>query len=123
MSVYDTPAFDGTPRNAASHWQESQPQQYAWTRPENGSARVQLQRGDSITSFRGVQWFYEGVETPAQGNSEGRVAVSRECSDSYATGYGGRDCPHIWHHGGQERTSYYPSVFGLYLGTADGSEA
>lgn len=99
------------------------PQQYAWTRPVNGMASVRLQRGDSITSFRGEQWFYEGVETPAYGNSEGRVAVSRECPDTYDNGNGGRECVHMWHREGIERTAYYPSVFGLYLADDKGCEA
>ena len=122
-SAYNTPAADGSSRNAASHAGMGLTPQYAWTRPENGMAAVRLQRGDSLTSSWGEQWFFEGVSQPARGNSSGRVAVSKECSDAYDNGYGGRECVHMWHRNGIERMDYYPSVFELYLGDAEGNEA
>ena len=96
--------------------------QYAWTKPENGMARVRLQDGDSLTSFRGEQWFFVRVSRPAQGNSTGRVTVKRDCPNAYRTMCGARECVHMWHHGGVETTEYFPSVFGLYLGDAEGNE-
>jgi hypothetical protein len=97
--------------------------QYAWTRPEGGMANVRLQQGDSVVSFRGEQWFFEGVSQHAVGNSAGRVSVSRLCADAYTTSNGQQDCPHMWHRNGIERQDFFPSVFGLYLGNAEGAEA
>ncbi len=98
-------------------------QQYAWTDPTDGMANVMLHRGDKVVSFRGEEYAFEGVARPAQGNSTGRVAVSRECPDAYDNGRGGIDCPHMWHVAAIERDDYFPSVFSLYLGDENGVKA
>jgi len=79
--------------------------------------------GEEIVSFRGEHWTYAGVGRPAGGNSTGRVAVMRDCSDAYDNGHGGRECVHMWHRDGVERTEYFPSVFDLFLGDVNGVEA
>lgn len=125
-SAYTTPSADGTPRNAASHWREGLPQQYAWATGMDGERAPlgrALVRGDKIYSFRGEEFTFEGVDRPAYGNSSGRVAVSRPCADAYDNGHGGLECVHMWHRDGIERMDYFPSVFGLYLGDAEGNEA
>lgn len=97
--------------------------QYAWTDPTDGMANVMLHRGDKVVSFRGEEFTFEGVDRYAYGSSEGRVAVSRRCSQAYDNGHGGTECPHIWHRDGIDRQEYFPSVFGLYLGDAHGVKA
>lgn len=63
--------------------------------------------GDLINDFRGETWTFEGVSREAEGNSEGRVAVSAACEDV--------PCRHTWHRDGIERRDFYPSVFELSL--------
>lgn len=63
-------------------------------------------------------WVYRGVDRPAYGNSTGRVGVSRVCPDAVDG-----ECPHMWHRDGVQRREFFPSVFGLYLGDAEGNEA
>lgn len=101
------------------------PQQYAWTHLEGEQAvsHRALQRGDTIYSFRGEAFTFEGVTRPAYGNSSGRVAASRPCPESHETATGGRECTHCWHRNGIEWDEFFPSVFGLYLGDEKGEEA
>lgn len=74
-----------------------------------------IQRNQVVTSFRGDEWIFKGVDRPAYGNSSGRVAVSRTCPDAYTTSGGAQECPHMWHRNGIDREEFFPSVFGLYL--------
>jgi hypothetical protein len=100
-------------------------QQYAWTHLEGEKAPSgrHLMTGDTVYSFRGEEWTFESVSRGAYGSSSGRVAVSRPCPDAYDTSGGGRECVHMWHRYGIDRAEYFPSVFGLYLGDAEGNEA
>lgn len=91
----------------------TQPQQFAF---HDGTGRM-VQKGDLIESFRGETWTFESASRPAEGNSTGRVLVSAACGD------GVTPCAHMWHTDGIERREFFPSVFRLYLGTEDGSEA
>lgn len=88
--------------------------QYAY----DANTHHRVERGDLVESFRGETWTFEGVDRPAYGNSEGRVAVSAAC-DAGSDG----QCPHTWHRDGIERREFYPSVFGLYLADASGEPA
>ena len=103
------------------------PQQYAYRESAKDlpadDRPSPLHRGDVVTSFRGEDFTFEGVSRPAYGNSSGRVAVSRVCPDAYTNENGVRECPHMWHRGGIDRQEFFPSVFGLYLGDAEGNEA
>lgn len=86
---------------------------------------VPLQPGDTVVSFRGEAWTFEGVARKAYGSSTGRVAVTRRCPDAYTTLVEGDvwECPHMWHRDGMDRQELFPSVFNLYLGTENGDEA
>lgn len=97
-------------------------QQYAWrVNPLPGQDHVI--NGETVISFRGESFTFEGVSRGAYGNSSGRVAVSRLCADAYDNGHGGHDCVHMWHREGIERDDFFPSVFDLYLGDENGVEA
>jgi hypothetical protein len=99
--------------------------QYAWAHLEGEKAVTHrpLQTGDAVYDRDGQPWTFLSVSRKAVGNSTGRVAVSRPCADAYDNGHGGRECVHMWHRDGIERSEYFPSVFGLYLGLANGEEA
>lgn len=97
--------------------------QYAYYTPDHWSKTgqeapaepVRVEPGTLINNFRGETWTYEGVSRKAYGNSSGRITVSAACDDT--------PCRHADHRNGIERRAFYPSVFDLYLGTADGTEA
>lgn len=98
--------------------------QFAWTHLEGERAVSDraLKTGDVVYSFRGEAWSFVRVSREAAGNSTGRVQVERFCPDGHAVG-NGWECDHSWHRGGIETGEYYPSVFGLYLGDAEGEQA
>lgn len=76
---------------------------------------VRVEPGTLVNSFRGETWTFERVSRKAYGNSTGRILVSAACDDVV--------CRHSWHKDGIVEREFYPSVFDLYLGTADGTEA
>ena len=84
-------------------------QQYAY----DVTTGRQITQGDLLQGSRDETWTFEGVGRPAEGNSTGRVAVSAACED----------CDHFWHRDGIEQREFFPSVFGLYLGDANGVKA
>jgi hypothetical protein len=110
----------------------SETQQYAWARPGSpafediataiGAGREPLCRGVEVHDFRGQPWFFGGVSRPAYGNSSGRVSVYRTCPDAYTASNGAQECPHMWHRNGIDQQEFFPHVFGLYLGDAQGNE-
>lgn len=89
--------------------------QYAFDR-DNPSRPIEA--GDILTSGGGEQWAFECVSRPAAGHSTGRVTLYRQCPDAR---HG--ECPHFWHRNGVEEREFFPSVFDLFLGLADGTEA
>lgn len=89
----------------------------AWPLPANDKA-VPIERGDAVTSFRGTEYTFESVNQYAGDGSQGRVSVIRQCVDFNPEA---GKCPHYWHTDSMDREWFYPSVVGLYLGTADGS--
>lgn len=96
--------------------------QYAFPvdpRPGHGH----IEHGEAVVSFRGDSWTYTGVARKAYGNSEGRVSVQRRCPDAVDVPGGDPVCTHMWHYGGVEKREFFPSVFGLHLGTENGEEA
>jgi hypothetical protein len=100
-------------------------QQYAWAHLEGEQAvsHRALVRGDVVYSVGGEPWYFGSVSRPAYGNSSGRVSVYRTCPDAYTTSNGSQECVHVWHRNGIDTQEYFPSVFGLYLGDAEGNEA
>lgn len=90
-------------------------EQYAFDRTSGN----QVFPGQTIQSSRDETWTFERVSRKAYGNSTGRVLVSAACEGEQ--GYG--DCEHSWHKNGIETREFFPSVFDLYLGLADGTEA
>jgi hypothetical protein len=104
----------------------SSEEQFAYKREDRtkfSAERFPLVRGQAVTSGRGESWFFGGVSRGAYGNSSGRVRVYRTCPDAYTASSGAQDCPHMWHRNGIDVQEYFPSVFGLYLGDAEGNEA
>lgn len=96
-------------------------EQYAWrVNPLPGQDHVIS--GETLISFRGETWVFKGVSRKAYGNSTGRVLVERFCPGGHAVGFGW-ECSHFWHENGIETREFFPSVFELYLGTEDGTEA
>lgn len=91
-------------------------EQYAYTREVPGqSGGIRLQAGDTLHGSRGETWSFDRVSRPAYGNSTGRVQVSRPCTNH-------DDTPgHFWCSGVETR-EFFPSVFNLYLGDANGVE-
>lgn len=71
---------------------------------------TQVMDGMELTSFRGKRYRFDRVSREAQGNSEGRVLVSRPCADAI-----NGECPHFYHHNGRVVAEYFPSVFDLTL--------
>lgn len=92
-------------------------EQYAYTREVPGqSGGIRLQAGDLLHGSRGDTWTFDRVSRPAYGNSTGRVQVSAACGDGITP------CTHRWHPDGIETREFFPSVFNLYLGDAEGNE-
>lgn len=108
VNVYNTPGADGGSRNAASRSLDI-PVQYAYRR-DTGE---RVERGALLQGARDETWTFEGVSRKAYGHSTGRVLVSAACED----------CTHSWHVDGIEKREFFPHVFGLYLGLADGTQA
>jgi hypothetical protein len=93
--------------------------QYAFRRPEDDKSELfPLVKGDLVHDHRGDTWTFEAVSREAYGNSSGRVLVSAACEDSNG-GY----CHHLWHKDGMETREFFPHVFDLYLGYANGDQA
>jgi len=91
--------------------------QYAYTRAGN----IRVSPG-TLLGEPGEQWVFKSVSRKAYGSSSGRVLVERFCPDGHAVGLGW-ECSHSWHENGIETREFFPSVFDLYLGTEDGTEA
>lgn len=94
---------------------EKLPEQYAW-RKSSLPGQDHVIEGEPVISFRGDTYTYIGVSRKAYGNSTGRVLVTRPCSHDDHTSPGLSWCK------GEDRREFFPSVFDLYLGDAEGNE-
>lgn len=99
--------------------------QYAWTHLEGEKAPTHrhLMAGDTVYDRDGTPWTFDRVSRKAYGNSTGRVQVSQYCPSAVQSRHNGRTCVHPGHYNGKIVREFFPSVFGLYLGTENGEEA
>lgn len=110
VNVYNTPGADGGSRNAASRSMDIDVQYAYYSDAPGGPAQVAP--GTLLQSGSDETWTFVGVGRKAYGNSSGRVTVEAACED----------CDHFWHPNGIETREFFPHVFGLYLGDAEGNE-
>ncbi|UQA91647.1 hypothetical protein [Streptomyces halobius] len=67
-------------------------------------------KGDTVTSFRGEEWRLDAISRLPEGNSMGRVLVSRECPECR-----GKEHVVSWHRDEREQREFLPSVFDLVI--------
>lgn len=99
--------------------------QYAWAHLEGEKAVTHrpLQTGDAVYDRDGQPWTFLSVSRKAVGNSTGRVRVYQYCPSAVQSHRNERTCVHPGHYNGKINREFFPSVFGLYLGLANGEEA